>query len=273
MSYKILVPLDGSRLSEVPLQLGQALARIRSAQLKLLRVVGDDEDVAVVEKYLATRLAALGNDLEVTTEAMSGSPTKVLGNCSEWVDLILMGSHGRSGFDRMFLGSVTEKVVRHSSCPVMVFRGEPMKLQDIKRIMVPLDGSELALKALPHACRLCQETGSVLVLCRVEDSPGLDVSDVLSGPEEEEEILEDYRRGMGDDLDPSLKVECLYNFGSPARTIARMSEQHNIDILVMSTHGIGGLQRLVLGSVAEALLRASEIPILLIPHSSLGTEG
>lgn len=269
MSYRILVPLDGTQFALRALPPAVELALARGAELRVIHAVSSELEKARTDAYLEMKTRDLSKDLSIVTEAFVGQPVDVLLEASEWVDLIVMASHGRSGLERFFMGSVTESTLRESHCPLLVIESKPFSLKDTQRVMVPLDGSEISLRALPHACRLCAESGATLVLCRVEDSPGIDLADVPTVEEQNRQLEQEYRNAMEESIDSSIAIECLHNFGSVAPTLSRIIEQHKIDVLVMSTHGLGGVQRLVLGSVAEAMIRTVDIPMLLIPPKVL----
>jgi nucleotide-binding universal stress UspA family protein len=123
-----------------------------------------------------------------------------------------------------------------------------------KRIMVPLDGSELSQTALPHALELCRGLGATLVLLHVRDSRH-------GSAEAAQRFLEFTRRQHAND---GVALETLLREGSVAEAIVRAAEQEQIDVIAMATHGRSGLQRAVYGSVAEQVLRSSSKPVLLV---------
>lgn len=263
MSYTILVPLDGSMLAERALEPAIELAQQRMGNLKLVQVVPPDVETGPSLEYLqqrAERVSSAG--VEVECQVRTGFPVATLLEMSARVDLIVLSSHGRSGFDRFFLGSVTEKVVRRSACPTLVVRANHTRLSETDRILVPLDGSRLSLEALPEAVRLAKATSATLVLCRVEEAAGVFLSLI---PEElDEQRLQSYLKEIAADLDPAVNVETLHAFGPAARTLVDLISRQRIDLVVMTTHGRGGLDRLVCGSVAEGVMRVSHTPVLLV---------
>ena len=122
-----------------------------------------------------------------------------------------------------------------------------------KRIMVPLDGSDLAQTALPHALELCRALGATLVLLHVRDTR-------QGSPEAARRFLDFTRRQHAND---DVTIETLVREGPVAEAIVRAAEQEQIDVIAMATHGRSGLQRAVYGSVAEQVLRSSTRPVLL----------
>jgi nucleotide-binding universal stress UspA family protein len=123
-----------------------------------------------------------------------------------------------------------------------------------KRIMVPLDGSDLAQTALPHALDLCRALGATLLLLHVRDTRH-------GSPEAARRFLDFTRRQHAND---GVVIETLVREGPVADAIVRAAEQQQIDMIAMATHGRSGLQRAVYGSVAEQVLRSSSRPVLLV---------
>jgi len=120
--------------------------------------------------------------------------------------------------------------------------------------MIPLDGSELAQTALPHALDLGRALGATLVLLHVRDGR-------KGSPEAARRYLEYLRRGHTGD---GVAIELAVREGAVAEAIVRAADEERIDIIVMATHGRSGMQRVVYGSVAEQVLRSSTRPVLLV---------
>ena len=123
-----------------------------------------------------------------------------------------------------------------------------------KRIMVPLDGSELAQTALPHALELCRALGATLVLLHVRDT--------RHGSSEASRRFLDFTRRQY--ANGGVDIETLMREGSVAEAILSAAQHQQIDVIAMATHGRSGIQRAVYGSVAEQVLRSSTTPVLLV---------
>jgi nucleotide-binding universal stress UspA family protein len=157
-----------------------------------------------------------------------------------------MATHGRTGPGRWVLGSVAEAVVASSMVPVLVQRGwqplfgEPL-LNDMPKIIVPLDGSEFAETALEPAANLAEQLGATLILVRVEDSPAAvrDALDYL--PPAQARVAEHH---------PRLSIATDVCVGEPAEGIEQAVARLEAALVVMATHGRGGAMRAILGSVA-----------------------
>ncbi len=134
------------------------------------------------------------------------------------------------------------------------------------KILVPLDGSDLARKALPHAAFLAKVAGGHLVLLRAvrtwASTPHEAIERELDQkPEIEAELQAEVRRLAAD----QVSAEALVLPGEPASIIDGVAKSHDLDLIVMSTHGRGGLARWAYGSVAERVLRLASRPLLLVP--------
>lgn len=123
-----------------------------------------------------------------------------------------------------------------------------------KRVMVPLDGSDLAQTALNHALDICRAFSATLVLLHVRDGR-------KGSPEASRRYLEFVRRRYAD---TGVAIELVVREGAVADAVVRAAEEEHIDVIAMATHGRSGLQRVVYGSVAEAVLRSSSLPVLLV---------
>jgi nucleotide-binding universal stress UspA family protein len=123
-----------------------------------------------------------------------------------------------------------------------------------KRVMVTLDGSDLAQTALPHALDLCRSLGATLVLLHVRDTRH-------GSPEAARRFLDFTRRQHANN---GVTIETLVREGPVAEAIVRVAEEQQIDLITMATHGRSGLRRAVYGSVAEQVLRSSTKPVLLV---------
>ncbi len=190
------------------------------------------------------------------------------------VDLIVMGTHGRRGASRFFLGSVAAEVLRSSRAPVLTLReleqGRP--LEAIERILVPVDFSEHSRTALAHATELARSYSARLQLLHVVQQP---VYPYFYAPVPAmapvEEIQGIRERGMQalqkvleEAGDPKIEHEMAIIDGHPASEIVDFATEHESDLIVTATHGLTGLERLLLGSTSEQIVRTSPLPVLLV---------
>jgi nucleotide-binding universal stress UspA family protein len=297
MYKKILVPLDGSLLAEVALGPATALARRTDAEVILLRVPALERILITVrgstgvlwpdqalehsrqeaQLYLDARARALRDDgVNVQSEVLEGDIASVIIDRAEALgaDLIALSTHGYSGVTRWMLGSVTAKVLRSTALPVLVVRaGRPLH-----RVLVPLDGSPLAERALGPALELARHLSHTVTLLRVID----DAVPVSRG---DLRRLERVERGLGQTADgfdlydetraslerlahrwrrPELPVEVEVDVGDAAECIITHAVSKGIDLVAMATHGRTGLARWVYGSVTDKVMRAAPCSMLVV---------
>lgn len=200
-------------------------------------------------------------------------------------ELIVMGTHARTGLARALLGSVTEKVARTASCPVLAVKHPEVKVElpwggtlvgrrrvrreiRFRRILVPLDGSPLAEGILPEATKLAKALDAKLILLRVAPALIPAVFPIEVEPAEiQAEMMEEatsYLEKKQQTLErEGVTVQTAVRYGDAALEILECAESEEVDLVAMATHGRSGLKRWFLGSVAEKVLRASDIPVLL----------
>ena len=297
MFNKILVPLDGSELAERALNPALTLAQQVKGEVILLSVpvlkqmfvsggngysliLPEDSMQESQQEMMAYLQTVAKNwtfpDVTLRTEVISGDEASVIVEmaAAENVDLIVMSTHGYSGLTRWMLGSITEKVLRAAPCPVLVVRS----LDPISRILITLDGSELAEYSLEPGLEFTRRFDGEVTLLRVEHSPvsplprfGQQQMARESLGEEDEvqkkiyeiakiylaRLVESHRRG-------GQHIETAVNFDSPADGILDFAELNQIDLIVMSTHGRTGLAHWVYGSVTEKVMRGAGCAMLII---------
>jgi nucleotide-binding universal stress UspA family protein len=294
MFNKVLVTLDGSLLAESLLPwVADFVAAANSKEVVFLSVIETDtaEQLHIAEGYLRNK----ADDLEQTwkgRESAMPSITCIAVRYPELdvasailsyaedngIDLIMLATHGRSGINRWLLGSVAEKVLRGVDMPVFLVRAypEPAKAPiGLKRLLVPLDGSKLAEQALPYAEHLAESEGAEVTLLYVE--PVQEAATFSRAPaaglrtsrrKDMESYLDSMRSGL---VSTGIKAETRMRLGHPAEQITDEVIEGSIDMIVMSSHGRTGLARWALGSVADQVLRASPMPVLLFPSRVSGT--
>lgn len=187
------------------------------------------------------------------------------------VDLVVMGTHGRRGVRRLLMGSVAEEVVRLSSCPVFTVCGTRQETphQEIRRILVPVDLSAHTDRLFAHAKEIAATYAAQIDLLHVIEDTSLPtaygVGRVMSeSPEIKarvQRLLERYAdRARADDLAAAVHVTS----GHPAQAILDFITRHSVDLVAVATHGRTGLERLLLGSVAEKVVRMADCPVFTV---------
>jgi nucleotide-binding universal stress UspA family protein len=187
-----------------------------------------------------------------------------------------MTTHGRSGITRFVLGSVADKLL-HTGAPLLVVRpgdddtGHPLVPAGIRKILVPLDGSELSLAAISLAEEMARVFNASLVFCSVVSTDWIAYSG-METPVLYQDVLTDMKattkanvdRIAGESRGRGFKAECFVGIGVPADEIQRIATEHGAGLIVMSTHGRSGPSRWVMGSTADALVRRTHLPCLLV---------
>ena len=286
----ILAATDFSETADRAGALARDLARQFAADLHLLHVIVLLEDPHLGEGHRdqLEQLIAAGDEarravLEGSPEELPGIPViphLVRGLAPDEViietaanigtDLIIMGTHGRRGLTHLLLGSVAEKVVRTPSAPVLTVRADAAINPDgISRILVPYDFSDASAAAARYAAGWARELGAEITLLHVVEPVvypefySVDViSDDLMGrlSERSGEAL----RTTADELLPGISTSTAVEVGRAADTIVHLADPERFDLVVMSTRGLSAIEHLLLGSVAESVLRRCKVPLLTV---------
>lgn len=269
MISTILVPLDGSPLADSVLPRVERIARQEGATVHLLHVVGSRETLTTPEQAEATaraHLEGVSARLAVPVEAhvAQGDPAAVILSraIDLRADLIAMSSHGRSGVLRWIRGSVAERVLREATAPMLVVTPRPAGEDRLRRILVPLDGSERSAAVLPLVGALARADGAEVVLLRTAWDPV--TRPVLAGlhsPEKLAEGLAPFRARLAE---AGLATRTLVAHGDAASEVCDAAEREHVDLVAMTTHGRTGLARLIDGSVTETVLRHCRRPLLVV---------
>ncbi len=290
--YKVLIPLDGSRLAEHALAFLPALSHFGELDVTLVSVIdfADDllEAVATEEQereenLLSTYLREIAGDLgkhigsTVHTETLRGAAaTRILDEVNAVSpDLLVISTHGRSGVARWQRGAVADKVIRGATCPVLIVgprameQGQWLEAETVppfKNILVPLDGSETAESAVPAAVQYAEHYGSLIHLFQVMPYVPLAAGFWDTPVQLTEDVLEagrEYLRGVAEKLVKPNQVTTAASIGAPASEIEEYIKTNGIDLIVMTSHGRGGIARATLGSVTDRVIGAGP-PVLVV---------
>jgi len=190
--------------------------------------------------------------------------------------LVILGTHGWSGIERVLLGSTAERVVRGAPCPVMTVRWKHHNPKEkekewtpsLTRLLVPVDFSDCSLEALEIAIQVAKPFGSEVVLMHVVEARGYGIDFTLSHHSknlEEGSKIESRLKDLVRDYQ-SQGMKTLYHLreGFPSDLILEEARKNLSDLIVMGTHGRRGFSRLASGSVAESILRHSPCPVLTV---------
>jgi nucleotide-binding universal stress UspA family protein len=293
---RILCPVDLSDFSRDALRHALALAEwydaqvtvchVYSAPQPLLPVTGmpgnvplpppvkPDEIAEHVRQFCASSFQESGKPIEIVVTEGNASKEIVLLAEQLPADLLVLGTHGRSGFERLFLGSVTEKVLRTTRAPVMTI--PPPVTQPgptlYKTILCPLDFSDASTRALEYAVSLAQEADARLILLHVIEN--------LLGEEGASEMghmrVSEYDRYLKVDAMARLKAvvpETASAWSTPEERVARgrayreilkVARDEGVELIVMGVQGKSALTRLVFGSTTHHVIREAGCPVLTL---------
>lgn len=287
---KIVVPLDGSSLSEAALPFAEAIARASRGTIHLARVHTpivtavdfgifppnfDDELRQAEHDYLATIAHTLSSEEKVVTgtQLLDGSVGRAIRSYVEQLGaaLVVISTHGRTGLSRMWLGSTTDWLVRFLPVPVLAVRPTsetPARPISFDHILVALDGSDRSETILPEAVRLARLRGSHLTLLRVVPPvvrelapyasptfpPVRDEGRTTDLVQRAKGYLEDVADSVRRETGLAVSTEVVVN-DRAADAILERAHADGADVIALSTRGRGA-SRLLVGSVADKVLRA-----------------
>ena len=290
--YKVLIPLDGSRLAEHALAFLPPLSHFGELDVTLVSVIdfSDDllkslttEDQERERNLLGSYLSEIASDLEkhlgahVHTETLRGAAATRLLEQAESVspDVMIISTHGRSGLARWQRGAVADKVIRGAKCPVLVVgpkameRGQWLEAEAIppfKKILVPLDGSQRSEEALPAAMQFAEQFDAQVHLLQVAPYVPL-ASSFWETPvvvtKEVEEASKQYLTEVAEKLGKPANLSIHVTLGAPSHEIDTFIQQNTIDLVVLTSHGRSGLARAALGSVTDRVIGAGP-PVLVV---------
>jgi nucleotide-binding universal stress UspA family protein len=221
---------------------------------------------------LISELQGLGLDVRLRVAYGTAADAILRAADEEQADLIVMATHGRGELGRWLHGSVADAVLRHTIRPIVLISAaceRTWSKESRFRLLVPLDGSAVAESALDVAGQLADALGAEVILLRVvEPADGFAALATSYLPARSQAVLDEARTYLGGittrpdmaELSVSTRVEA----GDPATRIAAVARDEDVSLIVMATHGSGGLVRLTMGSVATATLQQSSVPLLVV---------
>lgn len=273
----VLVPLDGSAFAEQSLSIAQTLCRtydarltlasVHAAKRRLLPALGGgraatDSEVEY-EGYLQQLITQLHRGGLNADYAVSFGPVAEEVNVLSVdgaMDLVVMSTRGRGGVGRWLIGSVANRLIQLTRIPVLLIRpGDDWRSREtaFKRLLVTLDGSKAAERVLPYVRAVAARFGSEVLL--------LAVAEELAGGRRTDRLQQYLTDVAGSLQEEGFHVDVMVTGNEPARTIVETCDAADADLIMMATHGRGGLDRLLLGSVADQVVRHSGRPVFLVP--------
>lgn len=264
---KLLLATDGSEQSEGAVRETINLAKVCSSKIYAISVIEANAEFMAsapgfFEKYekqirqhlesVKTRASKENIDCEIIIHEGEEPFQYITDEAAEKkVEMILMGRYGRTGIDRLLMGSVTAKTIGHSPCKVMIVPGAAKV--SYKKILVATDGSKYSDAAALEAISIAKRCGSELIALSVA---ARDTN--LAAAKESVERVRQIAEKEG------IKVESLTLSGTPYEVIVSTAEQKGADLIVVGSHGRTGVKRLLMGSVTERVIGHSKSAVLVV---------
>jgi nucleotide-binding universal stress UspA family protein len=287
---RILCPIDLSDVSRHALDYAVALARWYESTITILHVDDghDPRAPAVYAGYTPEKRPTVADEVEafckpwtraidrVEVILSTGHVVSEIAAISDRLpaDVLILGTHGRSGFERLWLGSVSEKVIRKVSCPVLTVppharpSGEEIAF---KSILCPIDFSDSSLRALEYAFAIAEETLARVVLLHVVELAEMafkDESGTSAVPEYERQLRHDAERRLAEMIPAEARSWCQPEArvlsGKPHREILRAANADRAQLIVMGVHGRGALDLALFGSTTHHVVRGASCPVLTL---------
>ena len=296
----ILVPIDLSKMSVQAIETAKRLAQRSGGTVHLVHVyefnypagfmapgiwytppsiVAQEQQAQALTKNLGALVRQHGLS-PVNCHLISGAPAfdKICRIAQQIpADLIVMPTHGHTGLKHVFLGSTAERVVQHSPCPVFVVRSRKRKPTTRRTsiahtILVPVDFSNCSRDGLRYAIGFAKEFGAKIILLHATylgyiystegtalyDIPGLQKAAQENAERQMQKLVRSLQFGR-------VKFETAFTEGSPALDICSFAKDHDVDLIITSTHGLTGFQHVLIGSIAEKVARHAPCSVLVVP--------
>ncbi|MEX2116575.1 MAG: universal stress protein [Bacteroidota bacterium] len=296
---RILFPTDYSRCSDDALLRALWLAELYHAELHIVHALLPLDydpwnaehhlpDLARIQQQIDALMPEKANPdqprrfetIAITTATVRGiapGPAILTYAREHEIDFIVMGTHGRRGLNHLMMGSVAEEIVRTSSCPVLTIRESTTPLAPIKQILVPLDFSDFSSQALTAARWIAADVGATIRALHVIEEvihPSFYVTGQTSlsswYPEIEASSVKEMQKLADKAGGPDVPLEFHVKEGRSAVDIVSFAKRNDIQLIVMASHGLTGMEHFLLGSVTEKVVRLAPCPVLVI--KSFGTQ-
>jgi nucleotide-binding universal stress UspA family protein len=292
-NVNILVPLDFSELSLKALEAAEVFAEmfdgaitpfhsfISLSDAEMPDISSQDELAAghhELEKKLVQKLnkaAAAKVDAKYLNEGLVqvGNPSEAIVDAARNFDLVVMTTHGRTGFSRLIMGSVAEKVIRFAPVPVVVVE-EGSKLKPLKKILLTTDFSDYSLKAVPFARSIAEASGAQLDIVHIISFEQFgSIPQIQAATDTRKKQMRELVEERFGDMKVQVKADVVSTQRSIHEKITNIAESGDYNLVVMATIGRTGLEYLRLGSTASNIVRHVETAVFTInPRRLKGVE-
>jgi len=282
----VLLSTDGSEFSEGAVREAIKLSKICSSKLFVMSVIETNPEFAAIAPQIIEKEEKGTRDRLENVKAMAakeGVECEIIARHAESpfqaiieeaeknrINMIVMGRHGRTGLRRLLMGSVTAKVIGHSPCNVLVVP----KAAEIsyQKLLVATDGSKYSMAATSEAIGIAKRSGAELLVISVVPSETASPFDIVHTEMQHEMIAQkEFHEGEKNVNDllviakqEGVKVEGLIIEGRPYEAIVEHAQEKGVDLIVMGSHGKTGMERLLMGSVAERVVGNAACAVLIV---------
>jgi nucleotide-binding universal stress UspA family protein len=296
----VLVPIDFSKLSIEAIKTACKLARRFGASIHLAHVrhlnyaadfvvaappvvpfsfMGEQNGEGSVLKELQAMARECGLSCPSCHVLTGAPPFDEICRIAQTIpaDLIVMPTHGRTGLKHVFLGSTAERIVQHAPCPVLVTRGTGVQSNNgsrfrIETALVPVDFSSCSREGLRYAIAFAKEFGAKIILVHatylgyIYSTEGTAIYDVPGLQKRARETAERKMRELVRSVNfGDVRYETAFTEGSPVLDICAFAKDHDVDLIITSTHGLTGFRHVLIGSIAEQVVRHALCSVLVVP--------
>ncbi|MEE4310472.1 MAG: universal stress protein [candidate division KSB1 bacterium] len=291
---KILCPLDFSKCSDNALKNALVIAEKYDAELHLFHAILMFEDEAyqnddrvpdfkqsydILSEISDAKLSALVKEKSgnirmksVSRRGFSASEEILEYAREEDIDLIVVGTHGKSTIRHFLLGSVAEKILRLAQCPVMTVREDTETLGTHNHILIPIDFSEYSNKALAYGLEVASMYGLRVTLMHVIERVnhpsfyGASILEITSRLKKQSlEVMSEIRAKAGFE---DVETDYVVKEGKPAHQIVEYAMANTFDLLVIATHGLTGIEHFLMGSTTEKVIQNINVPVLVVKKTA-----
>ena len=292
----ILIPVDFSDFSDKALEYALYIAEKYSAKITLFHAVvlfqddvGEEQRLQDYEEWVKRREETIRTQMNknlhkakkrgISVETAIGRGVNAADVILDFFndkqfDLIIMGTHGRTGLKHMLMGSVSEKVVRLAPVPVLTIHRSIPDFR-LKKILVPIDFSIHSKKTVDEALWMAKSFNASIEFIHVIEQD-IHPSFYASGIESifqidkclRDRVIDNLKEFIAEQLQGKIPVEFRVKEGKAHREIVDYAKENEIDLIVIATHGLSGLDYVLLGSTTEKVVRWSTSPVLTVKRQS-----
>lgn len=283
---KLLLATDGSSFSEGAIREAIRLAKQCSSKLSVLSVIETNPEYETIAPQLlekaeksarehlgSVKERAKKEGVDCTTSVLEGEDSfnYIAGEAAKnKISMIIMGRRGKTGLKRLMMGSTTARVIGHAPCNVLVVPSAARV--EFKNILVATDGSRHAAAAASEAIGIAKKNSSKLIVLAVVPSESIQPMDIVHSQMSRDVIAESEMKEAEKNAKAvkeaaqkeDVAVEAFIMGGKPSDAVVQTAKEQNVDVIILGSHGKTGIDKLLMGSVAERVIVLSSCAVLVV---------